>query len=317
MTVALYLAIYAGLLVFLAGSLLRTYEYARMPLHLRWELYPVPHEKPQNAEHGGSYFESQRWWREPQKKYRSREWMAMFEEILFLKSLRRFNPGLWMPSFLFHFGLYLSIVAVALLTLAVLPGVLITGPAASRLSAKIALVSALPPVSGWVGLAGAVLVIAGAILLLVRRSSDPTLKNYTKAGDIFNLLFFIVTFAVLTIAHLTANSSTAHIEDVVRALFRFDRSVNVGPILGSGMALASALVAYIPFTHMSHFIGKYFTWHSVRWDDKRNERGSAMESKVATSLSYRPNWAAPHVGADGKKSWAEIAASNPTEAVRK
>jgi hypothetical protein len=68
---------------------------------------------------------------------------------------------------------------------------------------------------------------------------------------------------------------------------------------------------------MSHFIGKYFAWHSVRWDDQRNDRGSAMESKIAVSLNYRPTWAAPHVGADGKKSWAEIAASNPAEEVRK
>jgi hypothetical protein len=68
---------------------------------------------------------------------------------------------------------------------------------------------------------------------------------------------------------------------------------------------------------MSHFIGKYFTWHSVRWDDKRNERGGTMESKMAAALNYRPTWAAPHIDADGKKNWAEIATSNPAEEVRK
>ena len=26
-------------------------------------------------------------------------------------------------------------------------------------------------------------------------------------------------------------------------------------------------LAYIPLTHMSHFVGKYFTYHAVRWDD--------------------------------------------------
>ncbi len=164
---------------------------------------------------------------------------------------------------------------------------------------------------------GAVLVIAGAILLLIRRINDPALKNYTKAGDISNLLFFILTFAVLITAHWMGNSTSASISDVIRALFRFDRTIIVSPLLASGLLLASALAAYIPFAHMSHFIGKYFTWHSVRWDDERNERDGAMESKIGASLGYRPTWAAPHVGADGEKSWAEIASSKPEEEVRK
>lgn len=106
-------------------------------------------------------------------------------------------------------------------------------------------------------------------------------------------------------------------DDVARAMLRFDRSLVVGPVLGSGLLMATALAAYIPFTHMSHFIGKYFTWHSVRWDDARNDRGSAMEAKIAASLNYRPTWAAPHLGADGKKSWAEVATSNPAKEVHK
>jgi type III secretion system FlhB-like substrate exporter len=42
-----------------------------------------------------------------------------------------------------------------------------------------------------------------------------------------------------------------------------------------------------------------------------------MESKMAAALNYRPTWAAPHIDADGKKNWAEIATSNPAEEVRK
>jgi hypothetical protein len=81
--------------------------------------------------------------------------------------------------------------------------------------------------------------------------------------------------------------------------------------------LTSALAAWIPFTHMSHFIAKYFTWHSVRWDDRRMERGSAMESKVAGYMNYHPTWAALHLAANGEKSWAEIAASAPAQEAKK
>ena len=124
MTIAVYLAIYAGAAMFLAGCLRRILIYARAPLHLRWELYPVPHEDPARAEHGGSYFESAGWWHKPQVFHRCREWMAMFQEIAFLKSLREFNPRLWIPSFLFHGGLYLWIASLILMMAATLPGAL-------------------------------------------------------------------------------------------------------------------------------------------------------------------------------------------------
>ena len=105
--------------------------------------------------------------------------------------------------------------------------------------------------------------------------------------------------------------------ELARGVIHFDRAVRIGPAFGAGLILTSMLVAYIPFTHMAHFIAKYFTWHAVRWDDRRNERGSVMEGKVAASLGYKPTWSAPHMGADGQRTWAEIATTNPTEEARK
>lgn len=48
-TIVMYVAIYLGGLVFTLGSILRAVQYARTPYHLRWELYPVPHEEAQRA----------------------------------------------------------------------------------------------------------------------------------------------------------------------------------------------------------------------------------------------------------------------------
>ncbi|HUX27453.1 MAG TPA: respiratory nitrate reductase subunit gamma [Terracidiphilus sp.] len=310
MTVAVYVAIYAGLLLFLVGCLRRIYQYTCTPFHLRWELYPVPHEEPSRVQHGGSYFESGEWWLRPQAIHHRGEWIAMFREIVFLRGLWEFNPRLWLPSFLFHFGLYLSIVTVGLATAAA-AGALIPGVASGRLP------SAVFTSSTWIGSAAIVFVLVGAVWLLMRRVTDPALKNYTKVGDIFNLAFFIGTFACLAGGFFGGAANGASFAEVARGALRFDRGAQIGTVPGLGLILASALVAYIPFTHMSHFIAKYFTWHSVRWDDRRNARGGALESKIAASLRHRPTWAAPHLGADGKKSWAEIAASNPVEEVRK
>ena len=308
MTVTVYLSIYAGLVVFVTGCIWRLYDYARLPFHLRWELYPVPHEEPRLAEHGGSYFESRDWWLSSQTVHRRSEWLAMIREIVLLRGVWEFNRPLWLSSFLFHFGLYLSIAAVGLGGLAVVAGVAMTGGALGPVVAGMELTCRL------CGLLGTIFVLLGAMLLLEGRLTDPSLKNYTKAGDIFNLLFFIAAFGLLGVGAFEPTTSLA---GVLRGALHFDRNVEIAPVAGMGTVLVSALAAYIPFTHMSHFIAKYFTWHSVRWDDRRNARRSALERQVAVSLRHRPTWAARHIGADGNRSWAEVATANPVEEERK
>ncbi|MFZ0337763.1 MAG: respiratory nitrate reductase subunit gamma [Terracidiphilus sp.] len=311
MTAAVYLAMYAGLLIFFAGCLRRVFVYARTPLHLRWELYPLPHEHPYRAAYGGSYFETQEWWRQPQVANRRGEWRVMIEEILFLKSLRAFNRRLWLPSFLFHLGLYLAIAAIGCATLALMYGQLFT-------ALQIAgFVHALAAFATCAAAIGGLLIVAGACWLLMRHAADPALKNSTHAGDIFNLLFFIAACALLIGGYLLRAPGMASLGEFARGGLHFDRAVRIGPGFAAGLILASILVAYIPFTHMAHFIAKYFTWHAVRWDDRRNERGSVMEGEVAASLNYKPTWSAPHVGADGQRTWAEIATTNPTREARK
>lgn len=307
MTVAVYVAIYAGLFIFLAGCLRRILAYTRTPLHLRWELYPLPHEHPYRAAYGGSYFETQQWWRQPQAADRGGEWRVMIEEIFFLKSLRQCNRLLWLPSFLFHCGLYLAIVAGCCAALSGLP----VGPGLAALSGAMALAATVTL------LAAAILIAVGASLLLLRRITDPALKNSTHAGDIFNLILFIATSSLLIGGYLLRAPGTASLGELTRAMVHFDRGIKIGPAFGAGLILASMLLAYIPFTHMAHFIAKYFTWHAVRWDDRRNEAGSEIEKKVTALLGGKPTWSAPHVSADGRRTWAEIATANPTEEARK
>lgn len=262
----LFVVTYLAVLVFLIACVVRGLQYARTPLHLRWELYPVPHS-----------FLS--------------EVKLMIFEILFLKSLWEFNRKLWFRSFPFHFGLYFLIATLALLALDVS-----TGIGFQRLYT----------ITGALGLG---LGIIGALGLLALRLTDSTLNIYTMRGDIFNLIFFIVTFGVMS-------ASAPDMIKIARALFTFDTGVEIHSLAAVGLFLSAILLAYIPMTHMSHFIAKYFTYHSVRWDDKPNRRGGRIEKRLAECLSYRPTWSAAHVKADGKKTWAEIAVSNPAQEIK-
>ena len=115
MTVLLYLVVYAAFLIFAVACIARAIRYAKFPLHLRWEIYPVPHEPPERVAHGGSYFETSDWWTEKRKYNLAGELAVMVPEMLFLKGLWEFNRRLWRVSFLFHFGLYLLIATLAML----------------------------------------------------------------------------------------------------------------------------------------------------------------------------------------------------------
>ena len=56
----LHILTYASLTVFIAALAARAIRLATTPAHLRWELYPVAHEK-DRARYGGSYFEEVDW----------------------------------------------------------------------------------------------------------------------------------------------------------------------------------------------------------------------------------------------------------------
>ncbi len=311
MSVLVYLALYAGAAVFVAASLVRAWMYARAPLHLRWELYPVPHEDPAKVKHGGSYFEDKDWWTHKRAYNLAGELGVMVPEMLFLKALHEFNRKLWYRSFPFHFGLYLLIGACGLLLLAALLG----------LFAPTLMAGALGMAFHWlytvVGVAGVALALVGAVGLLHRRLTDEDLKTYTTAGDIFNLLFFIVSFGVLCAGFLLRGPGGPGVLAMVQGLLTFNKTLEVPGLLAVGIVLCALLAAYIPLTHMSHFVGKYFTYHDVRWNDQVNLRGSKIEAKLVEYLTYKPTWSAPHVTADGKRTWADVATTNPWEGAKK
>jgi nitrate reductase gamma subunit len=306
-----YLIIYLGALAFVAGSVARAVWYARTPAHLRWELYPVPHEEPQRARHGGSYFEESDWWTKSARFSWWGELKAMIPEMILLKGLWEFNRPMWRRSFPFHFGLYLVAASAGLLLMAAFISLL----APALLAGTTAFI--LHTLYLCAGLAGSALVVAGALALLARRLTDANLKNYTAPGDVFNLLFFAATFGLLIAGYALKPPGSPGALSLAVGLLTFDTTLQAPLLLSAGLILAALLAAYIPLTHMSHFIGKYFTYHSIRWDDQPAVNDERLRRRIAEYLTYRPTWSASHVGANGARTWAEIATANPAQEVRK
>jgi nitrate reductase gamma subunit len=304
-TTVLYTAFCGCALIFVAGAIARAVRYARSPIHLRWELYPVPHEGPARAAYGGSYFEEGEWWRSRRRVRLAGDLRFMFVEMLFLRALREFNRPLWFRSFPFHFGLYLLVLAGGLALIA-------AGGAVSLQSGLPGpLLGALRWASAAAGMAGLLLAVTGALALLHRRLTDPSLRPYTTAGDVFNLVLFVVALGAVGLGHVTKAAGSPGIASIVMGLLSWDTTLDIPPVLGGGLVAVALLAAYIPWTHMSHFIGKYFTYHAVRWDDTPLGDNRRVAEAMAAYLTRRPTWSAGHIRGNGTPTWAEVASSNP------
>ena len=311
MTLVLYLVVAAAALVFAVASVVRAVWYARHPMHLRWELYPVPHESSARAAYGGSYFETSEWWRKPGHVNRVGEWIFMAREIVFLHALHEFNRPLWYRSFPFHFGLYLLVASVAGVAADAALDAFTGGAAAG------AFVTLLRWSYSVLGAAGLALAIGGAASLLAYRRTNPALRTTSTPGDLFNLAFFIVALGLLTAGLLAAPAGSPGVRAVAAGLLTWQTTLEVPGLLAAGLCLTAALVAYIPLTHMSHFIGKYFTYHAVRWDDRPFNGNAKIAAALAESLTYRLRWAAGHVAGGQAASWADVVAADPTREVKR
>jgi nitrate reductase gamma subunit len=156
------------------------------------------------------------------------------------------------------------------------------------------------------GAAGAASTTVGAVALLHARLTDPKLVSYSAPADYFNLALFASMAPTLALGVWLDGSP---LPVLGRRLLTFDTHGGVHPVLACGMVFASLVLAYIPFTHMWHFAAKWFTYHHVRWDDA--VAGERARAKVAEYLTYRPTWAAGHVGCDGTKTWSDVATGPP------
>jgi nitrate reductase gamma subunit len=299
-----YLLTYLGLAVFVLAALRRIVAYKKNPQHLRWELYPVPHEGGGRASYGGSYLEELEWWKKPRETSRIGELSVMVPEMLFLKALWEHNRSLWLVSFPFHFGLYLTFGLVALLVIGAIAQL-------AGMSADSGLVALVVGVSVVLGPVAFALTLLGGIGLLYRRVKDANLRNYASPEHRFNLVLFLATMGVALLTWAVADPSFEMAQGFIAGLITFNLKEVDSSLFLLQIFLAVLTLAYIPFTHMSHFFMKYFLYHDIRWEDKPNVNAPEIDEALGQELGFVPTWSAPHIAIPGKKTWADIATFNP------
>ena len=286
---------WALLAVFVVAFVLRTIRIARLPVHLRWELAPVPHEKGK-SHYGGSYLEEFEWWTKPREKDLTKEVSYMLQEILLLKSVWEHNRRLWWFSFPFHIGMYVLIAAGALLLLS--GGLELAGvQTAGEWQGGISMLAGVGFALGGIGALG----------LIVSRFADPRFRDFTTPAALFSLILLLAVFVTGGYAIVASQGFAGRVWGFGTALATGDLSVELPGILQAHLLLALLFLAYLPFSRMMHFVAKYFTYHQVRWDDEPLTAGGRLEREANRLLEQPVTWGALHVNANGSKNWVDVA----------
>lgn len=273
----------------------RIWALRRLPLHLRWELAPVPHEKGK-GQYGGSYLEEYEWWTKPQARSRVSPLIYMGKEILLLRGVWQHNRGLWPLSFSLHVGMYLIAGMLFLLVMSALWSLAQSPPHFLHSSLRVAALLAL---------GGYLLGGVGSIGLVLKRALDSNLRPFNTISRYANLLFLGAVCVTGAYAWIASGDSITAMVRFVKGLITLDPGVAVAFPLALHIFTSLLFVLYLPLTDMIHFVAKFFTFHQIRWNDQpRDER---MERELSVLLAQPVTWSAPHIGADGQRDWTDVA----------
>lgn len=287
--------LYLAAAVFVAGATRRVVSLLRMPRHLRWELYPIPHGGP-----AGSKYERVDFAGSPPHRSLLREIAFMVEEVFLLKRLFLSRRSLWLGSWLLHAGLYLCTVFLGLLGTGALVTLLGFPPSAEAGSLWQQVLCTATVAVGACGLGAG---LAGTLFLVGIRLGDRGLRDMSDAPTFFNLALLAAVFGSGLFAWLAADPAFAHSRDHLVSLLKGHPHAVEAPSLALAMVVAGLFLSYLPFSRMFHFAAKYFFYHQILWDERSMSKAGPMARDFAGYLAYAVTWSGEHVRPG--RSWQE------------
>lgn len=291
---------YCVILFFLTLTAYRVISIRRLPVHLRWELAPIPHEKGK-SKYGGSYLEDYEWWEKPRRKSFFTPLSYMAREIFLQRGIWENNRPLWPFTFLLHTGIYLFILVLMLYLVNAL--LILTGAEQSA-------VNVFHVITTVVIAAACLSGIIGGVGLILKRLLDNNLRNFSSFSTFFRLIFLGAVFISGGVALLYSGNYIEEMSGFVKGIIIFD-SISVSTAPAVHLIISFLFIIYLPFTDMVHFITKYFTYHAVRWDD---EPQNIKTQKEINKLINQPvSWSAAHIKSKSRRSWKDIMPGDSVE----
>jgi nitrate reductase gamma subunit len=308
MTTLFYLLGYLAVAGFFGLVFIKVRSYlTASPLHVRWEIYPIPHEGAKTS-YGGSFMEEKDWWSKARHVSHLGDIKALGTEVLCLHATFKHNLKLWFRTYPFHFGMYMLMGGTIIVLFSALAQVF-------GLSPDCAFMLFVNNVINAVVLVGCLCIIGGGIALISRRMNDEGLKKYTTPEHYFNLLVFVIFAVFGLLAWIAAPSFFELARTFIHNLITCNFVPQTSTAFALHMLIGFFLLVWIPMTNMGHLFMKYFTYHDIRWSDEPTTYNEKTKQIIPDALQkYSVTWSASHITNGGcAKTWLEVASSNPTD----
>ena len=278
---------YGSILFFVVATALRVRKCVNAPLHLNWDLYQ-----------GSSIYELTEWWEKTHSPFGKKLW-SMLLDLLFLREFYHRNKKFWYPLYVFHTGFYLLILWHAWLLMQA-----VVGGAETASS------------FGWVwGTGATAMTFVGGAVILWMRVTDEELKIHYPPIHYVKWVFLLLTLLGGVYAvDLHFKSSVPALLKYVRDQVTFgDLEHKLRPALAPALHVlfASVWLIYLPFSHVFQLFFRYY--HSLRWDEVPNVRGSEIEKRMKEHLDRSVTWSAPHI--QFGRRWREVSSEMPQSPV--
>jgi nitrate reductase gamma subunit len=293
--------VYIAVIVFLYRTIATVIKFCRMPRHFRWDLYPIPHQEPEGSKYQKVDFVNMK----PHVSH-LHELKEMGQEMLYIKRALVNNPKVWSGSFPLHAGLYLGTLWLVMLCVGgifELNGIQIAAQASSGLAVMIYYITEIA------GILSFILGLGGCLVLLWLRLVDEAMRDMSDYLSYFNLGLLLFMFATGLIAWGWSDPSFQTIRFHAGSLLILNPSNVDMPLVTLEMFAFSIFLLYLPFSRMMHFVGKYFFYNNIMWDDTMLKDSGVMDQDIAAYLQFKVTWSAKHIHQNG--TWVDQVVEGP------
>ena len=289
-------------------------KYFKMPQNLRWELYPVIHEK--NYKYGGSYFEEVDWHNKPRHKNLVRSILTLARRYLIMGSYFEKKRGYWFGLYPWHMGFLLIVLFDGLVMLDAIfvevGGWSVTRDAGGGAGFLYDLTLAVGLVSFTIG-------CIGSVLMFLHRVFDENLREYATPQNYLNYIFFLAMFGTGWAAFVESGgvegfiafwvgvitgSTFAGVQDSLPFMVE-----EIGVWEWAHIIIFAAFLIYLPLTRSTHYITKILHFFWILSGDTPNLGKGDDDAKLGEYLKYKSSWSAAHHQTGS--TWAERATILP------
>lgn len=271
-------------------------KYLKLPIHLRWELYPVIHEGA--YQYGGSCFETINWWERSVRRRPVKGFFTLLKGYFTMDEYFKRDFFYWSGLFTWHMG-FIFIITFHILCF--IGAFFMTQGIEVSISSSSSFGKSIFYLTLTIGLLSFVLGTAGSIMVFINRLINKDLKKYATSINYF-MYFFTFSVFLTGIYSWYFDMHFTEYREFWKGLIQFDfKHVDQPTVIH--IIIFNLFLIFLPFTRSLHYITRFFAYYLIRWDDEPNIRGGEIEKRIVKQLSNKVDWAGPHITKG--RSWRE------------